>query len=83
VCSSVGMWVCVFDILIILHHIITSFRTASHHTSYCINDTRIEYEADLWQMLHQIENVLRHKVSFGKYSFDSLVMRRDLFLYKA
>jgi hypothetical protein len=34
-------------------------------------------------MLHQIENALRHEVSFGKYSFDSLVIRRDLFLYKA
>jgi hypothetical protein len=34
---------CVFSISIILHHIITSFRIASHHTSYRINDTRIEY----------------------------------------
>jgi hypothetical protein len=38
-CFSVGVWVCVFDILIILHHIITSLRITSHHTSYCINDT--------------------------------------------
>jgi hypothetical protein len=83
VCSSVGVWVCVFDIFIILHHIITSFRITLHHTSSCVNDTRIEYEADLRQILCQIENVLRHKVSFGKYSFDSLVIRRDLFLYEA
>jgi hypothetical protein len=33
-------------------------------------------------MLRQIENVLRHEVSFGKYSFTSLVIR-DLFLYEA
>jgi hypothetical protein len=73
------VWVCVFDILIILHHIIASFRITLHHTSYCINDTRIEYEAKLRQMLRQIENVLRHEVSFVKYSFISLVIRRDLF----
>ena len=73
-----------------LHHIITSFRITSHHTSYCINDTRIEYEADLRQMLRQNKKVLRHEVSFEKYSFISLVTRRDLslqsmdiFLYEA
>jgi hypothetical protein len=90
VCSSVGVWVCVFGILIILHHIITSFRITSHHTSYCINGTRIEYGADLQQMLRQNEKVLRHEVSFGKCSFISLITRRDLslrsmdiFLYEA
>jgi hypothetical protein len=90
VCSSVGVWVCVFGILIILHHIIALFCITSHHTSYCINETRIEYEADLRQMLRQNENVLRHEVSFEKYSFISFVTRRDLslrnmviFLYEA
>jgi hypothetical protein len=34
-------------------------------------------------MLRQIENVLRHEESFGKYNFISLVTRRDLFLYEA
>jgi hypothetical protein len=77
------VWLYIFDILIILHHIITSFRIALHHTSYCITDTRIEYEANLQQTLRQIENVLRHEVSFGKFSFKSLVIRRDLFLYEA
>jgi hypothetical protein len=43
----VPVWVRVFGIFIILHHIITSFRITSHHTSYHINDTRIEYEVDL------------------------------------
>jgi hypothetical protein len=83
VCSSVNVWLYIFGILIILHHIIISFRIALHHTSYCITDTRIEYEANLQQMLRQIKNVLRHEVSFGKYSFKSLDVRRDLFLYKA
>jgi hypothetical protein len=98
VCSSVGVWVCVFVIIIILHHIITSFHITSHHTSYRINDTRIEYRADFWQMLRQNEKVLRHEVSFGKYSFISLVTKKgspiakhgylslrnmDLFLYEA
>jgi hypothetical protein len=72
--SSVGAWVCVFGILIILHHIITSFRITLHHTSYCIDDTRIEYEANLQQMLRQNENLLRHEVSFGKYSFIRLTI---------
>jgi hypothetical protein len=83
VCSSVGVWLCVFDILIISHHIITSFRITLHHTSYCINGTRIEYKANLWQMLRENENVLRHEVSFEKYSLISLVTRRDIYLYKA
>jgi hypothetical protein len=79
---SVGVWVCVFDILIILHHIIISFRITLHHTPYCINDTKIEYEANLWQMLRQNENVMRHEVSFGKYSFIRLALE-GFFLYKA
>jgi hypothetical protein len=79
VCSSVGVWVCVVGILIILHHIITSFRITLHHTSYCIKGTRIEYEANLRQMLRQNENVLMHEVSFGKYKFIRLVPRRNLF----
>jgi hypothetical protein len=42
--------------------------------------TRIEYEADLLQTLRQNKKVLRHEVSFGKFSFISLVTRRDLSL---
>jgi hypothetical protein len=34
-------------------------------------------------MLRQNENVLRHEVSFGEYSFISLVTRRDLSLDEA
>jgi hypothetical protein len=41
---------------------------------------RIEYGVDLRQMLHQNEKVLRNEVSFEKYSFISLVTRRDLSL---
>jgi hypothetical protein len=78
-----GVWMCVFDIGIILHHIITSFCIASHHTSYRINDTRIEHEDDLWRMLRKNENVLRHKVSFGKYSFISLVTKEGIYFYEA
>jgi hypothetical protein len=76
------MWVCGFVIIIILHHIITSFRITSHHTLYRINDTRIEYGADFWQMLRPNEKVLRHKVSFGKYSFISLVTKRGSLFVK-
>jgi hypothetical protein len=84
VCSSVGVWVCVFGILITLHHhIITSFHITLHHTSYCVNGTRIEYEANLRQMLRQIENVLRYEVSFEKYRFISLLIRRDLFFLRS
>jgi hypothetical protein len=49
VCASVDVYVCVFGITIILHHIIASFRITLHHTSYCINDKKIGYEADLRQ----------------------------------
>jgi hypothetical protein len=70
----VGAWVCVFGILIILHHITISFRITLHHTSYCIDGRRIEYEANLRQMLCENENVLRHEVSFRKYSFIRLAI---------
>jgi hypothetical protein len=93
----VPMWVCVFGISVILHHIITSFRIASHHTSYRINDTRIEHGVDPRRTLRKFENVLRHEADFEKYSFISLVTKEgipfceegiflrsmDLFLYEA
>jgi hypothetical protein len=89
-----GCRACVFQFgrvgVCLRHHIITSFHITSHHTSYCINDTRIEYEVDLRQMFRQNKKVLRHEANFGKYSFISLVTRRDLslqsmdiFLYEA
>jgi hypothetical protein len=59
VCYSVGACVCMVDITIILHHIIISFHITLHHTSYRINDTKIEYEAKLRQVLCQDENLLR------------------------
>jgi hypothetical protein len=83
VCFSVGVWICVFGIDIILHHIITSFLIASHHTSYRISDMRIEHGVDLRRMLHKNENVLRHEVSFGKYSFISLVTKEGIYFYEA
>jgi hypothetical protein len=75
-CFSVGVWVCVLGISIILHHIITSFRIASHHTSYRINDTRIEHRVNLWRMLRKNENVLRHEVSFGNTTSLALSQRK-------
>jgi hypothetical protein len=80
--SSVGEWVCVFGIIIILHHIIISFRITLHHTSHCINGTKIEYESNLRQMLCQNEDVLRHEVSFGKYSFIRLAIEGVSFFTK-
>jgi hypothetical protein len=77
VCFSVGMWVCVFGILVILHHIITSLRITSH-LHHIESMTRIEYEVDLRRMLRKNENVLRHEVSFGKYSFISLVTEEGI-----
>jgi hypothetical protein len=56
---------------------------SSHHTSYRINDTRIEYGVDLRRMLRQNENVLRHEVSFGKYSFISFVTKEGIPLCEA
>jgi hypothetical protein len=80
--SSVGVRVCVFGIIIILHHFISSFRITLHHTSYCIDGTRIEYEANLRQMLRQNENVLRHEVSLRKYSLIRLVVQGISFFTK-
>jgi hypothetical protein len=74
--------VCVFGIIIILHHVIMSYHITLHHTSYHINGTEIEYEANLRQMLRQNENVMRHKVSSGKYRFIRLA-KEGLFLYEA
>jgi hypothetical protein len=80
--SSVGAWVCVFGIVIILHYIIISFCITLYHTSYCINGTKIEYEANLRQMLCQNENVLRHEVRFRKYSFIRLSIEGVSFFTK-
>jgi hypothetical protein len=80
--SSVGTWVCVFGILIILHHITTSFRITLHHISYCIDGTRFEYKANLQQMLRQNENVLRHEVSFRKFNFIRLAIEGISFFTK-
>jgi hypothetical protein len=77
------VWACAFGISIILHHIIASFHIASHHTSYRINDMRIEHGVDLRQTLRKNENVLRHEVSFGKYSFISLVTKEGIYFYEA
>jgi hypothetical protein len=80
--SSVGACVCVFGIVVILHHVIISFHIALHHTSYRINGTKIGYEAKLRQILRQNENVLRHEVNFGKYSFIRLAMKGASFFTK-
>jgi hypothetical protein len=90
---------CGFIIIIILHHIITSFHITSHHTSYRINDTRIENGADFWQMLRQngksakARSKLRelqlhqpgHKegISLCKAWISFLLRSMDLFLYEA
>jgi hypothetical protein len=36
------VWVCVFGINIMLHHVITSFRIALHHTSCHIGNNIVE-----------------------------------------
>jgi hypothetical protein len=64
-----------------LHQFITSFRIASHHTSYHITNMRIENGVDLRKMLRRNENVLRHKTSCEKYRLlhQPCHKRRDLF----
>jgi hypothetical protein len=80
--SSVSARVCVFGIAIILHHVIISFHITLHQTSYRINDTKIGYEAKLQQILCQNENVLRHEVNFGKYSFITVAIEGASFFTK-
>jgi hypothetical protein len=60
---------------------IISFRITSHHASYHINGTRIEYRTDLRRMLRKNKNVLRHEVSFGEYNFISLVTKEGIFFF--
>jgi hypothetical protein len=81
---SIPVWarVCVFGIAIILHHVIISFHITLHHTSYRINGTKIGYEAKLRQIFCENENVLRHEVNFGKYSFIRLAIKGTSFFTK-
>jgi hypothetical protein len=73
--SNVGMWVCVFGIVIILHHIIISFRITLHHTSHRINGTKIMKQ-------NFSKCFVKMKICFGKYSFKRLAIE-GLFLYEA
>jgi hypothetical protein len=42
--ECVFVWVIIFDINIILHHTITSFRMTLHHTSYRISNKTMDKE---------------------------------------
>jgi hypothetical protein len=65
------------------HHFASYHHIISHNIiSYCINGTKIEYEANLPQMLRQNENVVRHEVSFGKYSLIRLAIEGVSFFMK-
>jgi hypothetical protein len=78
--SSVGEWVCVFGILIILHHIITSFCITLHHTTLTAQESSTK---PIFGKCFVKLKMCSHEVSFGKYSFIRLAIRRDLFLYEA
>jgi hypothetical protein len=80
----VSLWVCgcvSAALASFLHQFITSFRIASHHTSYHISSMIIENGVDLRKMLRRNENVLRHKTSCEKYRLlhQPCHKRRDLF----
>jgi hypothetical protein len=71
----------VFDVIIILHHIIASFRTTLHHTSYCINGKRIGHEVNFRQYFFN-ENVLRHEANFEKRNCIKLAIEGASFFTK-
>jgi hypothetical protein len=83
VCSSVGVCVCVcvFDITIIFHHIIASFRITLHHTSYRINDKILDTKQIFGNTLLK-ENVLSHEANFGKHNFIRLAIEGASFFTK-
>jgi hypothetical protein len=91
VCPSVGVWVCVFGILIILHHIITSFRITSHHTSYRINVTELNTKLVFGKMLCPNKKGAEARSKLREIQFhqpghkrgDLSLRSRDIFLYEA
>jgi hypothetical protein len=56
------VWVCAIGIKIMLHHTITSFCIALHHTSYCIIKKIVERENDPTKICGLRNNVLKHEV---------------------
>jgi hypothetical protein len=80
-CILVWACMCVYSTSS-LHHVVISFHITLHHTSYHINDTKIGYEAKLWQIPYQNKNMLRHEVNFGKYSFIRLALEGISFFTK-
>jgi hypothetical protein len=70
---------------VLKHHHIASYHSIIQHsiTSYIIWHQQKDWiQRKPSEIPWLNKNVLRHEVSFGKYSFTSLVIR-DLFLYEA
>jgi hypothetical protein len=61
----VFVWVCVFGINIILHHIIASFRIALHHTSCRINSEFVQKESCFFQDMRRMKVCWSTKHTFG------------------
>jgi hypothetical protein len=65
---SVFVWVCVFGISIMLHHIIASFRIALHHTSCCISSKTVQKESCFFQNIRWMKVCWSTKYTFGNYN---------------
>ena len=72
------MWVLIFDINIILHHIITSFRIALHHTSYRINKKIVQNEKCSSRNIRWIMKQCAEAQSIS--SPDIIVLSREIFI---
>jgi hypothetical protein len=55
----VFVWVCVFGINIILHHIIASFCIALHHTSCRISSEFVQKEGCFFQNMRRVKQCAR------------------------
>jgi hypothetical protein len=72
------VWVLIFDINIILHHIITSFRIALHHTSYRISKKIMQKEKSCSKNIQWIMKQCAEAQSIP--SADTILHNREIFV---
>jgi hypothetical protein len=72
------VWVFIFSINIILHHIITSYRIALHHTTYSINEEIVEKEKRSFDNIYWIMKERAEAQSIP--SVDIFLHSREIFV---
>jgi hypothetical protein len=88
------VWVCVFGINIMLHHIIASFCIALHHTSCRISNKIVQKESCFfqkymmneivcWSTKYIVDNIIQHLCYRRAPSLRSMKRRESVFSPKA